>query len=55
MQIISQNQQKASRQDQVIQDLKLRIKELEEDARLAQKLKAEIDEETCKSMIKEWW
>jgi hypothetical protein len=33
----------------------LRIKELEEDARLANQLKAEMDDETCKKMVKEWW
>jgi hypothetical protein len=35
MQIIQQNQLKASKQEQIIQDLKVRIKELEEDAHLA--------------------
>ena len=55
MQIIQQSQQKAAKQEQIIQDLRLRIKELEEDARLTNQLKAEMDDETCKKMIKEWW
>jgi hypothetical protein len=33
----------------------LQIKELEEDARLTSKLKAEMDEEICKKVIKDWW